>query len=323
VKPLGLVRIGIGVLVVAAAAWSILNPEIVSLQDLEARFGNDGPSAPIAFMAAFAVGTVLFVPGSIFGLAGGVLFGPLWGSAWNVIGGTVGATLAYLIARYAAGDWVARKTGGRLKTIIEGAEAEGWRFVALTRLVPIIPFNLLNYALGLTHIRLAPYVLATLVCMAPGASAYAWLGHAGRAAIAGESDAVSYALLGVAVFALIALAPRLVRRIKTTSAGWITVSELRGQLSGTFRGDVVDVRGPEEFAGPLGHIPGARNIPLADIGAHITALDPVQPLVLVCKTDRRSAQAAAILRAEGIEHVRVLRGGMEAWSAQAIPGQQS
>jgi uncharacterized membrane protein YdjX (TVP38/TMEM64 family) len=80
VKPLGMVRVGIGVLVVAAAAWSALNPEIVSLQDLQARLGNAGPWAPIAFVAALAVGTVLFVPGSVFGLGGGVLFGPLWGA---------------------------------------------------------------------------------------------------------------------------------------------------------------------------------------------------------------------------------------------------
>jgi uncharacterized membrane protein YdjX (TVP38/TMEM64 family)/rhodanese-related sulfurtransferase len=315
----GLVRIGIGVLVLAAAAWSALNPEAVSLQDLEARLGSAGPWAPIAFMAAFAVGTVLFVPGSVFGLAGGILFGPLWGTVWNVIGGPLGATLAYLIARHAGGDWVGRKTGGRLKAIVEGAEAEGWRFVALTRLVPVVPFNVLNYALGLTRIRFAPYVLATLVCMVPGAAAYAWLGHAGRAAITGEADAVGYALLGLAALALIALAPRLIQRIRASSTGWITVSELRSRLSEADSGSIVDVRGPDEFVGPLGHIPGARNIPLADLGARINTLPRAEPIVLICKTDKRSAQAAAILRGEGIERVQVLRGGMEAWNGQGNP----
>jgi rhodanese-related sulfurtransferase len=189
--------------------------------------------------------------------------------------------------------------------------------------VPIVPFNLLNYALGLTRIRSVPYVLATVVCMVPGAAAYAWLGHAGGAAITGEAGAVRYALLGLAVIALIALAPRLVQRIKSASRGWMTVLQLRDRLSGTFAGTVVDVRGSEEIMGPLGHISGARNIPLADIGAHIATLARAQPIVLVCKTDKRSARAAAILRAEGVEHVWVLRGGMEAWNARSISGQQS
>lgn len=314
-KVSGLVRSGIAVLVAAAALWSASDPGSVSLQDLEACLSGAGPWAPIAFIAAFAAATVVFVPGSLFGLAGGVLFGPFLGTVWNVIGATLGATLAYLIARHVAGDWVAGKTGGRLKAIFEGVEAEGWRFVALARLAPIVPFNVLNYALGLTRIRFPPYVLTTLVCMVPGAAAYAWLGYGGRAAITGDADAVSYAMLGLAAIALILLVPRLVRSIKASSPAWITVPELRDRLSGEAAASVVDVRGSDEFAGPSGHIPGARNIPLPEIKTHIAALALAQPIVLVCKTDKRSGQAAAILRAQGILRVRVLRGGMEAWNA--------
>ena len=73
-------------------------------------------------------------------------------------------------------------------------EAEGWRFVAFVRLVPLFPFNLLNYALGLTRIPLVAYVLASLVCMAPGTLAYTWLGYAGREAIAGNDAAIRYGL---------------------------------------------------------------------------------------------------------------------------------
>jgi uncharacterized membrane protein YdjX (TVP38/TMEM64 family) len=73
------------------------------------------------------------------------------------------------VARYLAADWVARKAGGRLGRLIAGVEAERWRFVAFVRLVPLFPFNLSNYALGLTRIPLSHYVLASLVCMAPGA----------------------------------------------------------------------------------------------------------------------------------------------------------
>ena len=94
-------------------------------------------------------------------LAGGALFGPFWGSLWNLLGATLGATLAFLVARYVGGDWVERKAGGLLKRLIDGVDAEGWRFVAFVRLVPLFPFNLSNYVLGLTRIPLHQYVIAT------------------------------------------------------------------------------------------------------------------------------------------------------------------
>jgi uncharacterized membrane protein YdjX (TVP38/TMEM64 family) len=81
----------------------------------------------------------------------------------------LGATLAFVIARYVASDWVAERSSDRLGRLMRGVEEEGWRFVAFVRLVPLFPFNLVNYAFGLTRIRLREYVLASLVCMAPGA----------------------------------------------------------------------------------------------------------------------------------------------------------
>jgi len=95
-------------------------------------------------MGLYVAVTVLLLPGSILGLAGGALFGPAWGTVYTLVGATIGATLAFLVARYVASDWVAAKAGGRVKQVIDGVEAEGWRFVAFTRLVPLFPFNLLN-----------------------------------------------------------------------------------------------------------------------------------------------------------------------------------
>ncbi|MPZ46246.1 MAG: sulfurtransferase [Betaproteobacteria bacterium] len=312
-------RVGIGTIIAAGAIWTLFAGQPVSLGTIEASLQSLGHWAPIVFVAGFAVATVLFIPGSIFGLAGGLLFGPLWGTAWNVIGGTLGAILAFLVARYIAGDWVARRTRGRLKPIVEGAEAEGWRFVALTRLVPIVPFNLLNYALGLTRIPLWAYVWATLVCMVPGSAAYAWLGYAGRAVIAGENGAVQYALGGLAVLALVVFAPRLVWRVRKASDEWVNVPELRRQLSMAAPVTIVDVREPDEFAGPLGHVPHARNIPLPELPAHIDTCRGPNKIVLVCRTDKRSAKAAELLRAAGVDRVQVLRGGMEAWSKYRAP----
>ena len=177
-------RLALLLLLVAAVGWAAFHRDQINLATLDAWLGSLGLWAPVGFVALYALATVAFVPGAIVTLAGGALFGPIWGSVWNLAGATLGATLAFLVARYLAGDWVERKAGGLLKRLIDGVDAEGWRFVAFVRLVPLFPFNLSNYVLGLTRIPLHHYVLATLVCMAPGAVAYTWLGHAGRGALA-------------------------------------------------------------------------------------------------------------------------------------------
>jgi rhodanese-related sulfurtransferase/membrane protein DedA with SNARE-associated domain len=248
------------------------------------------------------------------------LFGPLWGSLWNLVGATLGATLAFLVARYVAGEWVTRKAGGLLKRLIDGVDAEGWRFVAFVRLVPLFPFNLSNYVLGLTRIPLRAYVIATIFCMAPGAVAYTWLGHAGRGALSGEADAVRYGLLGLGLLASIAVLPRMIGRLHR-SFTWIKQNELQRRLD---QGDtiaVIDVRGPDEFTGPLGHIATARNIPITELNNRLAELAGLEqkPIVLVCRTDKRSTAAAQTLHAAGFSHVRVLRQGMQRWNEAALP----
>ncbi len=173
-----------------------------------------GMAAPLLFMAIYALGTVLFLPGSVMTLAGGALFGPVLGTFYNLTGATLGAALAFLIARYLASDWVERRTGGKLKRLKEGVEQEGWRFVAFVRLVPLFPFNLLNYALGLTRIRFWHYVVASYLCMLPGAIAYTYLGYAGREAATGGESAVQKALLAVALLAAVAFLPRIIARLR-------------------------------------------------------------------------------------------------------------
>src|SRR5262249_27933504 len=159
-------------------------------------------------------------------------------------------------------------------------------------LLPLIPFNLLNYALGLTRIALVPYALASLVCMAPGALAYAWLGYCGREALAGNPATVRYGLMGLALLAAVAFVPRLLRRLQSTEVvRFVEVGELAPRLDQENAPAVIDVRGRDEFTGPLGHILQARNVPLGELPGRITALRSLieTPVVLVCRTDRRSA----------------------------------
>ena len=198
------------VLVAAAAAWALRGQ--LSAQTIENGVRDLGWLAPLAFMGAYLVAAPLFLPGSILTIAGGALFGPVWGTLYTLVGATAGATAAFLVARYVASDWVAERAGGRAKRLIEGVEAEGWRFVALTRLMPLVPYNLLNYALGLTRIPVGQYVVASFVCMAPGVFAYTWLGYAGREALAGNKNTVILALVALGLLAMLALAPAMIRR---------------------------------------------------------------------------------------------------------------
>jgi uncharacterized membrane protein YdjX (TVP38/TMEM64 family) len=207
-------RAVLSLVLAALAAWAAIHRDHIDLATLDAWLTSLGLLAPIAFVLLYGLAAVAFVPAVIFALAGGALFGPFWGSLWNLVGATLGATLAFLVARYIAEDWVARKAGGLLKRLVDGVEAGGWRFVAFVRLVPLFPFNLSNYLLGLTRIPLLHYVIASVVCMMPGAVAYTWLGYAGRSALSGEADTVRYGLFALGLLTAIALLPRLIGRMR-------------------------------------------------------------------------------------------------------------
>ena len=115
--------------------------------------------------------------------------------------------------------------------------------------------------------------------------------------------------------AILARLARLFSR-PSTAPVWVEAAELRRWLAGEGAPVIVDVRGPDEFDGPLGHIAGARNIPLGELPAHVNALAAEgRPLVMVCLTDKRSSQAAADLATAGMRNVAVLRGGMKSWRA--------
>jgi len=263
-----------------AIGWLALHRELLEAAALQRQLGRFGPWAPILFVLLYACATVLFVPGSVLTVGGGAVFGPLWGTLWNLTGATLGATLAFLIARYVGSDWVAGRAGERLARLIRGVEDEGWRFVAFVRLVPLFPFNLVNYAFGLTGIGLGEYSLASFLCMAPGAFAYTYLGYAGREAAAGQSGAIHKALLALALLAAAAFLPRLIRRLK--GPRFVGAAELQQRLEHGDELALIDVRSAEEFRGPLGHIAGARNIPIGELPGRFSELKQIKsPLITI------------------------------------------
>jgi uncharacterized membrane protein YdjX (TVP38/TMEM64 family) len=142
------------------------------------RIEELGPAGAAAFVGIYVVACVLFIPGSILTLGAGAVYGVVRGSLLVSVASTLGATAAFLAGRYLARDWVARRIEGneRFRAIDQAVGREGWKIVGLTRLSPVFPFNLLNYAYGLTRVSLRDYVLASWIGMIPGTVMYVYLG---------------------------------------------------------------------------------------------------------------------------------------------------
>lgn len=137
-----------------------------------------GVFGPILFILVYIAACVLFIPGSPLTLGAGIVFGVLRGTVFVMIGATLGATAAFLTGRYLARNWVAARIAGnsRFKAIDDAVAREGWKIVGLTRLSPVLPFTLLNYAFGVTHVSLRDYFFASLIGMLPGTLMYVYAG---------------------------------------------------------------------------------------------------------------------------------------------------
>jgi uncharacterized membrane protein YdjX (TVP38/TMEM64 family) len=167
---------------------------------------------PVVFILGYAVAAVAFVPGSLLTLAAGAIFGLAKGTVYTLIGATLGAAAAFLVARYVARQRIERKIAGNAKfaAIDKAVGREGFKIVALLRLSPVFPFNLLNYALGLTKVTFLQY-LAASIAMLPGTLLYVYYGKAAGslAALAGgaktEKGPGSWLVLGLGLAATIAV----------------------------------------------------------------------------------------------------------------------
>jgi len=197
---------------VAAGIWGIKAG--ITAETLEAKIAGLGMWAPVGFVLVYSVATVAVIPGGIFDLVGGALFGPFYGTLLDLTGGSLGAALAFLVARYLARDWLEARAGPRLQGVMRSVDIEGWRFVAFVRLVPIFPYNIVNYLFGLTRIPFHHYVLATVVFMAPSTVAYTWLGFASRQVMQGDTYQIRYALVALALLGVLIFVPRFFKRFR-------------------------------------------------------------------------------------------------------------
>ncbi len=316
-----LTRIVLFAVLAAAIGGAYLYRDQLNVAALEGWVKSAGALGPVLYMALYASATLLFLPGSLLTLAGGALFGPVWGTLYSLTGATLGATVAFLIARYLAQDWVRQRTGGILKKLLDGVDAEGWKFVAFVRLVPLFPFNLLNYALGLTRIGLLAYVIGSYVFMFPGALAYTYLGYAGREAVAGGEGLIQKGLLALALLGLVAFLPSLIKRLRgasTTAEGKISSADLKQRLERRDDITVLDVRPAKDYTGKLGHIAGSLNIPIDELSKRLPELDSYRdrPLGVICHTNRMSGKAVRLLRETGFKQALLVDDGMVGWQRQ-------
>ena len=204
-----LLLVGVAIMLAATRFFDLA----ARLDDLRGWIESLGSLGPVVFVGLYVIATVAAIPGVALTLSAGVLFGAFWGVVVVSAGSTLGASLAFLVSRYIARDaiaaWIAKNE--RFTKLDRMTEQQGWIMVLLTRLVPIFPFNLLNYGFGLTRVRFGTYVLFSWIGMLPGTVVYV----VGADAVSQSLDGrVPWPLVGLLVVAvmIVALIVRFARR---------------------------------------------------------------------------------------------------------------
>jgi len=179
-----------------------------------------GAAGVVLFIFAYAVATVLFLPGWIFTVSAGLVYGVVGGTAVALSGAIIGSALSFLCARYLLRKRIeaAAKRSSKFSAIDSAIGEQGWKIVGLLRLSPVVPFNLSNYFYGITAVRFWPYIFASAVGMLPGTFLYAYLGAAGKASLDGQTghSPLKWLFLGLGLVATIGVTIIVSRTAKKT-----------------------------------------------------------------------------------------------------------
>jgi uncharacterized membrane protein YdjX (TVP38/TMEM64 family) len=213
-------KLMIAVLMIAAVAM-LMNyfglfqyVSMENIMNLKTWIDGLGKLGPLAYILLFIAACLFFLPGLPIGLLGGLAFGPIMGALWASIGSTLGAAAAFLVARYVAREMVEgwAQSNPVFKKIDDGVAAQGWRMLMITRLVPLFPFNIQNYAYGLTKIGFLTYVLVSWICMLPGAIAFTFMGGSIVSGQGNLGKTFMYLGMGAVVFVIISLIPGWIKK---------------------------------------------------------------------------------------------------------------
>ena len=159
------------------------------------------------FVLVYILACIFLIPGSPLTVGAGAVFGFWTGLILVSVGSTLGAVAAFLISRYLARGFIEKKIdkSHKFSAMDMAIKREGWKIIFLARLSPIIPFFLLNYALGLTKIRLRTYIISSWAGMIPGTVLYTYIGSLGKTILTTENSLADWVILGVGLIATVSV----------------------------------------------------------------------------------------------------------------------
>lgn len=216
-KPLVLLGIIVALMALIRASGLSQYISLENAQLLKNWVNGYGVMGPLIYIIVYILSCVLFLPGLPITIVGALAFGPVKGAILSSTGAALGASAAFLIARYAARDMVEGWVQGneQFKKIDEGVKNQGWRMIMITRLVPVFPFNLQNFAYGITNVGFGTYFLVSWICMIPAAIAYSFMAGS---IVSGEGElgkTFIYLGIGAVFFVLLSLVPGWIKSRKS------------------------------------------------------------------------------------------------------------
>lgn len=204
-------RVALLLLVIAGVGWVFANRGSLDAASIKLAI-EQYPAAPLVFLVAHVIASLVFFPRTVLAVAAGALFGLGWGIVWAALGSVIGAVAGFLLARYVNSGLVELESLKRFGPILLRAERGGWRAVFLLRLVPVIPHTLSNYALGLTRVNLSAYAVGSLLGQLPMTIACAAGGAASATWAAGRTGWIVPTAIGLVALLVTLLLPRLAGR---------------------------------------------------------------------------------------------------------------
>ncbi len=211
-RPAAWLRIALVVLIVAGTTVALIYRGALDAATIGDRVDDYVGVIPAAFVVAHLLASLTFVPRTVMAAVAGLLFGMWEGTLWAMTGAMAGALAGFWLARYVASDLVVVEDIPRLGPLLRRAEKDGWRLVLISRLIPVLPNSLVNYALGLTQLSSVAYIVGTALGVLPTTLIFVELGVTGRHALGGGEGWGEALMWNIALLAAAIALPWFIRR---------------------------------------------------------------------------------------------------------------
>ncbi len=199
------IKWSLAALAIVLVIWLSRSVFDVNAEGLRNWILSFGLWAPLVYIIAYTIRPLIFFPASVLSIAGGLAFGAWMGTLYTIIGATLGAALSFVVAKTVGKSLVKKQWTGNAAKIQTQMEQNGFLYVLLFRLIPVINFDLVSYLAAIAKVRFVPFALATLIGIIPGTFAYNFLGSS---FVSGNPQIIAAA---VAVFIVLTVVPILIR----------------------------------------------------------------------------------------------------------------